>query len=235
MDAHTIATININGLKSPARIAMLGAFLRTHEVDIALIQEATSPIDLSTFHYTTHLNIGSEGRGTALITRTGFDLRNVTMVPSRRIITAEYANLKMVNVYAPSGTARRTEREAFFNADLPFALGHFRQDLLVGGDFNCVVTTNDVTGGANHSRALAAVIQGYSLRDVWQNDSRRKIYTHYTGHGASRLDRIYVTNNLWGAKQHVETLPAAFTDHFAVVVRLTATAGVIRGDTDRGN
>jgi hypothetical protein len=173
------------------------------------------------------LNIGYAGRVTAFITREGFELCDVTTVPSGRIITAGYANLKQVNVYATSVTAKRTERKAFVNNDLPGVLGHSNQELLVR-DFNCALTEIDATGCNNHSRALATLIQGFALRDVWQADGRRKVYTHYTSRGASHLDRFYVTNGLWDKKQHFETLPATFTDHLAVVLHLSATVGVVR-------
>ena len=48
----------------------------------------------------------------------------------------------------------------------------------------------------------------------------KTIYTHYTGRGASRLDRIYTTRNLRDNKQGIKMRVAAFTDHLAVVLRI---------------
>jgi hypothetical protein len=66
MDSYTIATLNVNGMASPTRVTMLGKFLRTHDFDIAFLQEVTAPIDLHAFHYDTYLNIGGAGRGRVL-------------------------------------------------------------------------------------------------------------------------------------------------------------------------
>jgi exonuclease III len=124
MDAYNIVTLNINGIASPARIAMLGSFLHTHAIDIAFLQEVTTPLDLHAYHYRAHLNLGTAGRGTAFVTRAGFDLSGVTGSPTGRIITTSFNDLLLVNIYAPSGTAKRTEREAFYNEELPGFLHH---------------------------------------------------------------------------------------------------------------
>jgi hypothetical protein len=58
----------------------------------------------------------------------------------------------------------------------------------------------------------------------------RRIYTHYTPTGAPRIDRIYVTRNILSKKQGVETVAAAFTDHFSVVLRIAIdTPLTVRG------
>ena len=44
-----LATLNVNGLTSPTRDAMLEAFLRLQEIDILLLQAVTQPPYL---HYT---------------------------------------------------------------------------------------------------------------------------------------------------------------------------------------
>jgi hypothetical protein len=48
------------------------------------------------------------------------------------------------------------------------------------------------------------------------SQSRVRVYTHYTSHGAARFDRIYVTSNLSDPKVGVETTFTAFTDHLAI-------------------
>jgi exonuclease III len=44
MASMKIATLNINGLTSPTRIAMLEAFLRFQEIDILPVQEVTQHV-----------------------------------------------------------------------------------------------------------------------------------------------------------------------------------------------
>jgi len=93
--------------------------------------------------------------------------------------------------------------------------------MIITGDFNCVITNDDRTGQRNCSRALARLIQVLNLIDVWEATPTRTAHTHYITTGASGIDRIYVTRDLRRRQQVAETVAAAFTDHFAVILRLT--------------
>jgi len=64
------------------------------------------------------------------------------------------------------------------------------------------------------------MIRGLHLADAWKQDPNRPVYTHYFTTGASRIDRIYVARNLTSTITGIDILPAAFTDHNAVMLRL---------------
>ena len=57
MDSLKLAILNINGLTSPTQVAMLEAFVRTHALDILLLQEVTHPIFADIHGYNTFYNI----------------------------------------------------------------------------------------------------------------------------------------------------------------------------------
>jgi exonuclease III len=135
------------------------------------------------------------------VTRDTIQLTNISKIPSGRAISADYGTTHIINLYAPSGTAKRTERENFYNNDLIYLLRDVPEDLIIGGDFNCVLESQDSTGHANYSRALTTLIQGYALNDAWQIHSNPRAYTHYTATCASRLDRFYITRKLMQNKQ----------------------------------
>ena len=228
---YRIATLNINGMSSPTRLAMLGDFLHKHEIDIIFLQEVTQPILHTLRGYAAHTNVGTNGRGTAIVTREHYTLNNIVRLPSGRGMAADFQGLWLVNVYAPSGAERKQEREVFFNIDLPQLLLETPSMMLIGGDFNCVLAKTDCTGNFNYSRALHALIRGLDLIDMWETAPERRIFTHYTRQGATRLDRIYATSNLRGRKCGIETVLAAFTDHLAVILRITLDASTIRRGT----
>jgi exonuclease III len=71
--------------------------------------------------YDVYYNIGSELRGTAILAR-----NNISKSPSGRAIATDCKGLYIVNIYAPSGTAERTESEYIYNAEVPQLLetGH---------------------------------------------------------------------------------------------------------------
>ena len=126
----------------------------------------------------------------------------------------------IINIYTPSGVEKRVEREYFFNTDVTFLLPTDSTEVLIAGDFNCVISQADCTGKPNMSRALKTFIRGMGHRDVWTTHPHIPAYTHYTNVGASRIDRIYITNPLQNHKKGVETVAAAFSDHFAVIIQM---------------
>jgi exonuclease III len=60
------------------------------------------------------------GRGNALITRNEFTITNVKQLRSSRSIAAENKDIRMINIYAPSGTAKRQEIEHFYTSQLTY-------------------------------------------------------------------------------------------------------------------
>jgi len=224
---YGIATLNINGTSSPTRLALLGDLLHKHEIDIIFLQ-VTQPILHTLRGYAAHTNVGTNGRGTAIVTREHYTLNNIVRLPSRRGIAEDFQGLWLVNVYAPSGAERKQEREVFFNIDLPHFLLETPSMMLIGGDFNCVLAKTDCKGNSNYSRALHVLIRGLDLTDTRENAPDRRIFTHYTRQGATRLDRIYATSNLRGRKCGIEAVLAPFTDDLAVILRITLDVNIIR-------
>jgi endonuclease/exonuclease/phosphatase family metal-dependent hydrolase len=137
-------------------------------------------------------------------------------------MAAQLQNVTIVNIYAPSRAERRRDREKFFSNELPYLL------LLVGGDFNCVLTNIDATEHPIYSRTLQEFIRGFDLLDMWETAQERSTYINYTSRGASRVDRIYAWRNLSRHKRGAETRVAAFTEHLAVVIRIAFEATTMR-------
>jgi len=100
---------------------------------------------------------------------------------------------------------------------MPYLLRTAPANIILGSDSNCVQQKTDPTGHYNYSRALDELVQGFTLKDTWQADPALSVYTHYTPTGASRIDRIYTSHEMFAMKIDVETVAAAFTDHLAVV------------------
>jgi exonuclease III len=149
---YKVATININGFASPTRLKMLDDFLHRKDIDIALLQEVTQPISYTAIRYTAHMNLGSEGRETAILTKDGLDISNIKRLPSGIGIAAAFNGTWIVNVYAPSGAEKKTELESFYNMDLLHLLPSTRTAMLIAGDFNRVLHPADSTRHTNCSR-----------------------------------------------------------------------------------
>ena len=100
--------------------------------------------------------------------------------------------------------------------------------MILGGDFNCVLSREDCTGAPHFSTALDILVRSFDLQDAWSPTTNNKGYTHYTHNGTARLDRIYMSTNLRLKKTGIETVCAAFTDHLAVVVRIALNVPMTR-------
>jgi len=61
--------------------------------------------------YTAHINIGNDGRGTAIFVKEGITLTNIQRIPSGRGIAATHHGIRRVNIYAPSGSEKKKERK----------------------------------------------------------------------------------------------------------------------------
>jgi len=133
-------------------------------------------------------------------------------------MAADFQNVTTVNIYAPSGAKRRRARENFFSNELPYLLRGIPPSLLVGGDFNSVVTNLDAKRHPNYSRVLQEFIRGSDLADMWQKSQELATYTHYNSRGASRIDRIYASRYVRRQKRGAETRVVAFTDYLAMVI-----------------
>jgi len=145
----------------------IDALLRRQEIDIILVQEVTHHV-LNDFQgYTTQYNIGPNRRGTAIIERDGINLQNIIMSPSGRFMTAKFREIWIINVYAPSGTAMKQERERFFNNELPYLQTGETSHILLGEDLNGILEASDATGGFTYSRTLAELVHGLALTYAW--------------------------------------------------------------------
>ena len=99
-------------------------------------------------------------------------------------LSLEEKVIVLVNIYAPNDVAQQV---SFFKR-LNQQLEKFAQDtIVIGGDFNCALTSNDKRGGKPVSKK-SAVIQDintlcnlYNLSDIWRNlNNDKQCYTWRT-------------------------------------------------------
>jgi exonuclease III len=139
--------------------------------------------------------VGTERRGTAILAKWEYSPQGLKRLPSGRGMAAEILNLSFINLYAHSGRKRR-ERERFFNHDILRLFPTTANRIVLAGDFNSVLSPNDCTGTPTISKTLNTLVTGMGLVNIWNTNQQTSAYTHYTVHGAARLDRIYITDVL---------------------------------------
>ena len=198
---------------------MLDALLRHQEIDILLVKEVTYHV-LNNFRgYTKNYNIDANRRGTAIVARKGINLENIIISPSGRAMAAKFIEVWIINVYAPSGTAMKQERERFFSSELPYVLKYYWVGISIAYWMLQKLPTNS---------PLAELVYGLTLRDTWKGNPTRKVYTHYSASGTTRIDRIYSTRELLERKLSVENAVAPFTDHLAICLRISIDLPIMR-------
>ncbi|XP_062558021.1 uncharacterized protein LOC134222893 [Armigeres subalbatus] len=108
-----------------------------------------------------------------------------------RLTALRVHDTTICNVYAPSGTAQRAAREEFFNGTLACYLRHHTDNVILAGDFNCVLRACD-SSSSNTSPSLKTAVQQLQLYDVWEKLCPRDAgFTYVCRNARSRLDRIY--------------------------------------------
>jgi exonuclease III len=148
-----LMTLNINAITSDIKVQMLEGLLWQQGIDIALLQETTTT-KLNIRGYNAVTNDGTEKRGTAILIKEGITITDIKRIPSGRGIALNHNGIQIINIYAPSGTEKRNEREYFFNMELPHILPTTNTDMIIAGDFNCIVERTESTKSTNYSRAL---------------------------------------------------------------------------------
>ena len=211
------ATINVNGLRNTTTQALLRDFLKTHNIDICFLQEVnTCNLDFL-YDYDYEVNLGPENRGTAIVYRHGLSVTSFDWHPSGRIISAIYESSVLINVYVPSGSKYKKEREELWKNGLSPHLAKGKS-IIIGGDFNCTINKKDQLGIPNISQTLTLLVTQFSLTDIWEYLHKNDVvFTFRRGTAASRIDRLYTSNDL---KQHIKrsrVVPLAFSDHHAVI------------------
>jgi len=95
---YKIAKINTNGKASRIRLTMLEEYLKQQDIEIALLQEVTNTNLTTLRRYNTHINVGIENKGTAILAKEGLILTNTTRLPSGRGMATRLEGIQTINI-----------------------------------------------------------------------------------------------------------------------------------------
>ena len=132
----------------------------------------------------------------------------------------------MLNVYAPSGSSRKQERNVFFSEDVFRAFSLFPQSFhVLCGDFNCVLAPIDIENGIGFNQkfcsSLKDLVFSFNLSDPFRAKfPQKEEYTfNRPGKAASRLDKFYIPSSYsnYLTINHV----ASLSDHCAVFLEIS--------------
>lgn len=218
-----IMSLNVNGISNLGKIDFLKKYLMQNSPDVILLQEVISD-DFNLYGYDKVRSLMNETNHMELITlvKQGISYTDVESSLDGRLLTLKInRNTRIINIYAPSGSQNKQQRESFFNETLAYHLRHSQDEIIIGGDFNCVLEKKDVKGEFNNSPVLQQIITELKLSDAWRmNNLNSQSYTFYRGVSASRLDRFYLSHNLKSHNKGCYIHPCPVSDHCAVVLEI---------------
>lgn len=191
MQVFSVLTLNINAVTTVHKIASFTDFLRHGGYTIVFLQEVSASVFDDVPGYEVIYNFDTDtNRGTAILYKTGLAPTDIQLLPTGKAISCVINGVHFVNVYAPSGTNQRRARASLFNTTIcPFMATN--RPLVFGGDFNCVVSSNDQYPTPNTCAELTELLAAKDLTDTWRHFyPRQHQYTHFYNGGASRIDRI---------------------------------------------
>ena len=127
----------------------------------------------------------------------------------------------LLNVYAPSGTDKKREREQLFGSDILYFLRNNISHIIMGGDWNCITSMRDCSNPNDEllSKSLLTLKNNLKLKDAWFLLNHHVEYTYLRENYGSRLDRFYVKdfqNNV----ANIQTIPVSWSDHCSVKLSL---------------
>jgi hypothetical protein len=92
---------------------ILQDFCKHNDLDIVLLQEVTYTDFTCITGWNIYINVGTDRRGTVIMTKDGISLTGVERLPSGTGISEWSQKIFIVNIYTLSWTSRHTKREEF--------------------------------------------------------------------------------------------------------------------------
>lgn len=219
--SYNLATLNINNISNQTKVDAFKAFVRLNEIDIIFIQEVENDrLEIPGFEL--FFNINERRRGVAIGLKNFIEYRTVERSLDARLLLIKLKNgVTLCNIYAPTGSQSRVEREDFFNLTCAHYLRNCAGPIIFGGDFNSIVNDRDATGGTPRSEMTSRLTAALDLIDVWRVFNRNVTdYTFLRAGSGSRIDRVLVTKSMRDNLRTIRHSATCFSDHKAVIVRL---------------
>ena len=219
----------------------VGDILMTDKPELLFLQEVTCPTNelltrVTSLGYSAECNVDSlhpTRPGTAIVWKKSLKINEVNSIIERRAQFIKVGGESYVNVYAPSGSNNKKEREDFFTELFLHLLNKGEGKLpVISGDFNSVLAEIDTTRhfSAKFSKVLRQLVRQAQYIDCFRflHPAAQEFTFHRGAHMAqSRLDRVYAPPHL-ADKVMTACHKAGISDHCRVEVVLNIETGQTR-------
>ena len=231
--ASSINILSLNiGMSSS--LAGLTSLIPAHNLDIIFLQEIRLTSEqinnfLDRLGFQAEVNIDQDhpsSPGTAIAWKKSLPVTDVNPLVLCRVQVATLGSCMLLNTYAPSGSEKKHERNVLFGEHIFGALTlNHEAAWVIGGDFNCVLKSNDIEGGVGFNQkfcpSLRDLVRTANLTDVYRlKNPRASEFTFFrAGRAPSRLDRFYISIGLVAGVMDVSHV-ASLSDHCGVLMQV---------------
>lgn len=239
---YKILSLNVRGLNSSRKRRQVFRWLHQQQAEIIFLQETySSPETIKRWEtewggkiVSSHGSSESHSRGVMILFKPRLDVNfeKITADKYGRCILAETVldgtKVVFVNIYAPNDPSQ----QVVFLRELSnaFLRTYANEKLVLGGDFNCAISTLDKRGGRPVDTRKESVIQlqtlikTHNLLDSWRFKNPDLVSFTWANPSMKiqcRLDYFLVSKKLNNLIRECEILPNIYSDHSAVVLFLT--------------
>ena len=239
----TFSTINVRSVKSRVRAQSVLSFLSSFKSDVFLIQECGLPF-LKQYKQWEEMwpqasiwsgSNENKNDGVAILIKNPHVLvKGSTVVRSGRALLAHLTfmgqDFNLLNIY---GFNEKNDRYDLLEDLQSHMLG--RAPLVVGGDFNCILSRKDRKGAGEDFRVdkasvlLQGICKDFKLQDCFKTmHPREDGFTWFSGDGtrASRIDYVFTRDF---PPTDARLTPVFFSDHLMLSCTLSLSSGVTSG------
>ncbi len=264
-----MTTFNVRGCRDPMKRARIREFFKSHRNSLVCLQETHCKDEEEANNWgnewirgdpsvwknssTTNVanNFTTRSRGTMVLAdNSQIELLDHKILMEGRVIFTLFQIKEfgidrtiLVNVYAPNG---KRDRAVFFknlSQEIDtWRVAHNCDQLMITGDFNCVLNQNDKNTESridrdDSSKELQELINQLNLIDIWRKYNKdkkqftwRQINTNNNNRNvAVRLDRWYISPSLLGNVEKCYIVPCTISDHLPVMLKLCNLNKIKRG------
>ena len=225
------ASLNINGLNNRFKQHLLVNFLRFNKIDILFFQEhnirsENCIVPELSDNYYTYLNLAiahKGGTGILINKSLNVNIKNCEKSADSRIMSMNIdlynKPLHLLNIYAPAGSSHKV-RDDFFKDDLTYYFRNNLDNSIIGGDFNCITSSQDSSSGSTHvCKTLLNINRDLALKDVWWLHNRAPEFTFVRSNYGSRIDRFYI-EKIANCINNVKLKHTSLSDHSSILISL---------------
>ena len=231
MENQSFMLLNLNAsrIRNEVRIRNLLNFIISYEASLVCIQEIHIVNALRVFSslFQVYVNIESnsnDGIGIITLVKNGIKVSDQIIGINGRIIGLKIECIQLWNVYPPSGTEHKRNREVFFRETLCSLMMNWKDHskfIIESGDHNCIHRMSDSENNSNQhfQPALVKHLKIHGLSDEFLNIHGQNaiMFSRITNRSKTRIDYVFSNSNKCSYFQYVNSDMGL--DHAVIVAR----------------